>query len=74
MGPDTVPTKKSEMVRLMIRYVVRLHCEYGKTIYNRYHGQFNDKDSEPRGPQHRGRRTTFCLIAHSLVSTPLRVL
>ena len=25
MGPDTVPTKKSAMIRFAIRYVVRLH-------------------------------------------------
>ena len=25
MGPDTVPTEKSAMVKFMIRYVVRLH-------------------------------------------------
>ena len=76
MGPDTVPTKKSAMARYdkvcrtLAQVTISCESEYGKTVFNECHSQFNDKDCEPRGPEHQGRRASICFIAHSRVSTP----
>ena len=70
-----VPTKKSAMVRFMIKVSrtlaqVTISCENenGKTVYNGCHSQFNDKDCEPLGLEQWTRRTGSCFVAHSRVS------
>ena len=60
-----------KVCRTLAQATISCESENGKTIYNGYHSQFDDKDCEPRGPEHWGRKTSFCFIGHSQVSTPL---
>ena len=61
-----------KVCRTLAQVTISCESENGKTVYNGYHSQFNDKDCEPRGPEHRGRRTSFCFIEHFRLSTRLQ--
>ena len=60
-----------KVCRTLAQVAISCESENGKTVYNGYHSQFNDEDCEPCGPEKWGRRTSFCFIVHSLVSTPV---
>ena len=61
-----------KVCRTLAQVTISCESENGKTVYSGCHSQFNDKDCEPRGAEHRGRRTSFYFIAYSRVSTPLQ--
>ena len=41
-----------KVCRTLAQVTISCESENGKTVYNRYHSQFNDKDCEPSGPEH----------------------
>ena len=56
----------------LAQLTISCESEYGKTVYNGYHSQFNAKDCEPRGPERQGIITVLCFNGHPRVSTPLQ--
>ena len=58
--------------RAFTQVTISCDSENGETVYNGYHSQFSEEDSEPLGPEQWRRRTGACFIAHSLVSRPFQ--
>ena len=57
-----------KVCRTLAQVTISCENENGKTVYDRYNSQFNDKDCEPIAPEQLVRRTGSCFIWHSRVS------
>ena len=60
-----------KVCRALAQVTISCESENSKTVYNGCHSIFNDKDCEPRGPEHWEKGTSFCFIGHSRVSVLL---